>query len=563
MGAPDLTLTLVLIYQPQCLKANLTLTLALILTRLEDVHLVPITIDYEKALEASLHQSELQGNSKVAESLTALFQGASSMLRQTRFADFGSVSVHFGEPISLSTFMPASVSFGSPPKTCAEGAPADTCTEGAPTDTCAEGAPTDTPEMASEGASSSSSAAASPGAAHREGSEQHEAAVVNKPENWDMAHEDSDHARFVAAVARDLTARLRGRSRCMGTHLVASILLSQREGMSKAELSRQLQSLQREVVARGGAVEGFQGRAPSAVMDRALKLLGGLVSQPRKGIVQANIGTPESQGNAIELAYYRNHILHHFATEAILACALYAVHKRQSTGAGSARVGTVLHEALFLWQLLHRETLHKLGSAEAQLQAALQQMVQRRVLVLHEGGANEGRVAAPPPARDLVVSNAAAVSDSSMEMQSASQSVEVAAEGEARHAFLCSLVWPLIDGYYVAALSLQGLPAQKAVPRSHLLERMQSLGNKLYRDGVLSAFEGCATDVLSNAVDVLREWGVVVVQGGQVKLAQPYLDRQRLQELCGQIAALQRHTHSIHTHSRVALVAELPMLARL
>lgn len=40
----------------------LTLTWAV---RLSDVHLVPVTIDYEKALEVSLHPSELLGGGKV------------------------------------------------------------------------------------------------------------------------------------------------------------------------------------------------------------------------------------------------------------------------------------------------------------------------------------------------------------------------------------------------------------------------------------------------------------------------------------------------------------------
>ncbi|DAZ95534.1 TPA: hypothetical protein N0F65_005226 [Lagenidium giganteum] len=67
--------------------------------RVDNVHFVPVTIDYEKPLEVLLHQNELLGEGKIKESLSALLKS----LHVTR-QNFGSISVQFGEPIDMQKF---------------------------------------------------------------------------------------------------------------------------------------------------------------------------------------------------------------------------------------------------------------------------------------------------------------------------------------------------------------------------------------------------------------------------------------------------------------------------
>lgn len=65
------------------------------------VHVVPVTIDYEKPLEVLLHQNELLGEGKVRESLGALLRSSVHVAHKK----FGSISVQFGEPIDVAQFV--------------------------------------------------------------------------------------------------------------------------------------------------------------------------------------------------------------------------------------------------------------------------------------------------------------------------------------------------------------------------------------------------------------------------------------------------------------------------
>jgi glycerol-3-phosphate O-acyltransferase len=64
-----------------------------------NVKVVPISISYEKVLEAELYSNELMGEQKTKESLQGLIR-ASKILR----LNFGRISVIFNDPLSLKQF---------------------------------------------------------------------------------------------------------------------------------------------------------------------------------------------------------------------------------------------------------------------------------------------------------------------------------------------------------------------------------------------------------------------------------------------------------------------------
>lgn len=68
----------------------------------EDVLFVPVSIDYERIIEAKAYGQELRGASKRTESLRSLL-GSTRVLRSR----YGRLQVQFGEPISLSAFAEA------------------------------------------------------------------------------------------------------------------------------------------------------------------------------------------------------------------------------------------------------------------------------------------------------------------------------------------------------------------------------------------------------------------------------------------------------------------------
>ena len=96
-----------------------------------------------------------------------------------------------------------------------------------------------------------------------------------------------------SAIVEDLgyviTDALIENATCAMSHVVATILLVYRHGISKQELVRQADRLRLEILRRGGRVVGTQGRSPTAVVDRALELLHELVTMRRKDLIEPAI----------------------------------------------------------------------------------------------------------------------------------------------------------------------------------------------------------------------------------------------------------------------------------
>jgi len=66
---------------------------------IEDISLVPVTLNYTKTLEGESFPGELRGEAKVAESLSRTIKGASVLLM-----NLGTMNVDFCDPISLSEY---------------------------------------------------------------------------------------------------------------------------------------------------------------------------------------------------------------------------------------------------------------------------------------------------------------------------------------------------------------------------------------------------------------------------------------------------------------------------
>jgi glycerol-3-phosphate O-acyltransferase len=94
---------------------------------------------------------------------------------------------------------------------------------------------------------------------------------------------------LVRELAYDITDAMTAASTCTTSHLVATLLLLYREGISKAELVNQTKWLRLEILRRGGRVTGTQGRSPAVIVDNALDLLKDLVVRRRKDLVEPAI----------------------------------------------------------------------------------------------------------------------------------------------------------------------------------------------------------------------------------------------------------------------------------
>ncbi|ETW07168.1 hypothetical protein, variant 2 [Aphanomyces invadans] len=439
--------------------------------RVDNIHLVPVTIDYDKPVELSVHQKELLGEGKVKESVSALLKSY-HVLRQ----DFGSVSVRFGPPIHLNEFVGAYKA--SPP-------------------------------------------------------------VDSK------THQT---VSLVTDLAYTITASMIRRATCTPCHLVATILLMFRNGVTKEQLIGQTNWLRKEIVARGGRVLGSQGRTPAAMTERALTLLGNLICWRRSNLVEPAITNRDQYSNMIGLGYYRNKILHWFYKEGVIACTYHALHA--ATAASNASCGsasttcskqTLLDKALFLHDILAVEFVRKdYGDSRADLEHALSMLTQRRVLSVDSQTSTVALTDASQPTLSL----------------------------------LCAVLWPFIDSYWVALTSLVAMKGGERISPKALVKRMQWLAETMYHDRIIAFYESCSMETLSNAVTILTTWGVVeegVETKGPlqhkmsvIRLTDTYRSGSALEDLAAHLASFRKlPLAGPQSMDVAALVAEFPSLSKL
>ena len=170
--------------------------------RLQDALLVPVTMDYEKALEVSLYSSELLGESKIKESMVSLLK-SSKILGH----NFGTISVQFGEPVSVREYL------------------------------------------------------------------------LKHDRRAALTRGGQSHLTL-RELAYDISASQMRAAVFMPTHLVAALLLTYRNGISRAQLVQRCEWLRAEVVRRGGHVACAEAK-PRSSAERALSFLGPLVSRRR------------------------------------------------------------------------------------------------------------------------------------------------------------------------------------------------------------------------------------------------------------------------------------------
>uniref|UniRef100_M4BTD7 GPAT/DHAPAT C-terminal domain-containing protein n=1 Tax=Hyaloperonospora arabidopsidis (strain Emoy2) TaxID=559515 RepID=M4BTD7_HYAAE len=369
-----------------------------------------------------------------------------------------------------------------------------------------------------------------------------------------------------SAIVEDLgyaiTDALIENATCAMSHVVATILLVYRQGISKPELVRQAGQLRLEILRRGGRVVGTQGRSPTDVVDRALELLHELVIMRRKDLVEPAVTSREQYPNMIGLGYYRNKLLHWFNREGVLACAYHALDVfNLNSGKGSTVSSTLgeagvdrqelLDGASFLHKMLTMEFVRKDDPVadSARLAKALDHLKSRKVLV---------------------------------STATASSSVRVEAVDSAMLSLLGTLVWPFIDSYWVAVTSLFALRPQGEVTTEDLLKRLQWLAETMYHEKLISFYESCSRETLQNALALLEGWNVLssrrrapTGKKSAPKVSKPavrllsltpeYAIDGELEQLAMRVSKFRKLPAGVHpaTTSETEVLARLPALSRM
>jgi len=249
--------------------------------------------------------------------------------------------------------------------------------------------------------------------------------------NVDWKDERNNHIR--QALLRTLGYRvlndINSVSVIMPTALIGTVLLTMRgRGIGMSELVRRVNWLSERIRANGGRVAHF-GDAPTAeVIARGLSVLG------KKLVHEADAVTERTfkPADKLELAYYRNMTIHLFIPEALVCAALYTQVKQ---GGGPA-IQDMMYQALydqvqFLSSLLRGEFIYASKGLEKNLQNTLERLERDQVIYIQRD--DEGKfvkVGLHPAERKA---------------------------GRENFDFYCFLVWPFIDSYWAAAVSIMGL----------------------------------------------------------------------------------------------------------
>ncbi|KAI9649539.1 hypothetical protein NHQ30_002119 [Ciborinia camelliae] len=275
----------------------------------------------------------------------------------------------------------------------------------------------------------------------------------------------------------------------MPTALVGTVLLTLRgRGVGKSELIRRVEWISERVRNKGGRVAHFAGATTSAVVERALEVLG-------KDLVGRVDGLAEETYYAVDrfqLSFYRNMTIHLFISEALVSASMYMNVKR---GGGKVHQNISYEElrnqVQFLSQLFRGEFIYPTEGLAVNLDNTLRDLEADNIVEL--------------------------IRDPEGKIMNIGLSDHERSVGRENYDFYCFLIWPFVEAFWLGAVSLMGFTPPPNKPNDVWLEvkkahdGSQLLGKTLYHQGDLSYFEAVNKETLKNAYQRFEDEGIVIV----------------------------------------------------
>lgn len=255
----------------------------------------------------------------------------------------------------------------------------------------------------------------------------------------------------------------------MPTSIVASIILMNRKGLIEETLVKKTEWLIPEILKRGGKVttEFVLVTAKQAVshLDNLL--------EKKRDIFHPSYTAKNDFKNIILLSYYRNMLGHLFFNEALIACSLVAYGFELAWKDG-VPIERLWESTGFLQKLIGKEWFTWKPLNQENFNALLSTMIQRETFV------QDG------------------------------DKIKVAKKGEELIKFLCYLLWPFIESYWVTSVFLFALKGREhATPYEKFTSEIQGFAESMYDERILQFYESCSLDTIKNALCVYREWGII------------------------------------------------------
>lgn len=251
--------------------------------------------------------------------------------------------------------------------------------------------------------------------------------------------------------------------------------------------------MREQLIQRGARLHGFSMHTPSQIVSRALDLLSSMTLSGDKSLdIEPRIHDRADYKNMLVLGHYRNKLAHYFFLEAVWAVAFHAhtygalsqqqqqlsssVSPQSSSSAPSVPLAAVQQSVAFLLKLLQREFIYKSMPEEPEdMRAVLDTLCSRGVFRL------DG---------DMLI------------MQPS---------GDALFSFLCHLLWPYVDSYFSAAMSLLLLKPGQSRDESAMLKESLWLAVTLYHERLMSFYESSSLDTLKTAFFSLSKFDIITM----------------------------------------------------
>lgn len=250
----------------------------------------------------------------------------------------------------------------------------------------------------------------------------------------------------------------------------------------------------------------FGGAPVQLIVDRAVSALSSMLTV-RKEVLEPVIHATKR----FELSLYRNQVMHLFLGETIVCAAMYATIKKGQTQRRLTRE-MLLRNVVFISQLLKVEFIFKPGSVEENLNDAVRTLVNHRILSVED---EQGK----PYGQQPVASAGDVPADIIIDELPATYFVKLSdverTIGRENYDFYCFLIWPFIETYWLAAVSLFSLiptPPAGGISEKTLMDRVQFFGKTLYYEGDLGYFESVNKETIKNAFKRYQDIGFLITK---------------------------------------------------
>ncbi|XP_069362951.1 glycerol-3-phosphate acyltransferase 1, mitochondrial isoform X2 [Maniola hyperantus] len=345
----------------------------------------------------------------------------------------------------------------------------------------------------------------------------------------------TDHKMMVEAIGRHLVYDAAQSTALMCTNVVSYVLLTeQRRGCT-------LSQLQASVSARGKALKlagrdlGYTGD-DHLVTKRALEMLGNSLVRVEGSGANRTVRAHASVPAALELSYYANALVAHYAAPAIVATALESIVFKQNSDENTVRHSELMEAALQLSEILSQEFIlcAPCTRIEERLQEALEELIAQDILSDTK----------PPDALEeqrwsrRFAKNFDEDDDEEDEFRPdptrlIKYKISKSPEALAERRRLVQTIRPLLEGYAATCRCVRDA-TQKEVVGAALDSLLESFAQNRMLYG-----EAVSTDAIRNCLRLLRQWGVIEMytdkRERRIKVCPPYDNEDAMQNVCANI----------------------------